>query len=266
LPALAHRDLVYTFEYTAAAITPNESDRSGEAYAWSVHSDLELPIVPRRWYVGLAHDFAAASVPGVGRAFLLGNPEIWGRGLWSSVLGLSAGGTLGVVLPVPRDLSDTDAEVLRIIRVVRPWDVAYFDDLTLTFRPSFDVRHVTGPVIFQLRQGIDWSVAMRDTKTRSSGSELAARVTFYVGVRVAEPVGLGVELWEVYELTADVPDEKRAALAISPSVRFMLPPVEPAISVLLPIASPLRGDVESYYAARVNVSFAFPWHAVRGTP
>jgi hypothetical protein len=28
--------------------------------------------------------------------------------------------------------------------------------------------------------------------------------------------------------------------------------------VLLPIATPLRGDVASYYAARINIGFSFP--------
>ena len=83
LPALAHRDLTFTFELTAAVIQPKSDDRSGDAFAYFAHTDAEYPIVPRTWFVGLSNDFASAAVPGVGTAFLLGNPELSGRGLWS---------------------------------------------------------------------------------------------------------------------------------------------------------------------------------------
>ncbi|UQA60984.1 hypothetical protein [Polyangium aurulentum] len=258
LPALAHKDLRFTFEYTAASIEPNApAGAGGRSYAWFAHTDLELPIVPRKWYMGLAYDTAAATVPGIGRDFFPGNPELTARGLWSSTQGFSAGGGLGIVLPVPRELAPDQATILRAARSIRPWDAAYFTDLTLTFRPSFDIRHVTGRFILQLRQGIDWSIALPRAKASGPGSDLTARATFYIGYRAAEPVGIGLELWEVYQLTADVPDDKRAAFAVSPSIRFILPRVQPALSVLVPLSTPLRGDVASYYGARFNVSFDF---------
>lgn len=267
LPALAHANLGYTFEYTAAFIEPNDPT-SSKAYAWFVHNEIEQPIVSRKWYIGLANDVAAASVPGVGRAIVVGNPEVWGRGVWSSALGLSSGGGLGTVLPVPRSLDPYQSEVLRTVRVVRPWDVAYFNDLTLTFRPWLDIRYVTKRLIVQLRQGIDWSIALSDDpptcvkapcdpKPPAGRTDITARLTLYAGYRATRAVGLGLELWEVYQVTADLPDDKRAAFAISPSVRFILPYVQPALSALFPIATPLRGDVASYYALRFNVGFTF---------
>ena len=86
---------------------------------------------------------------------------------------------------------------------------------------------------------------------------LTARTTLYLGYRALETIGVGLEVWEVYQLTADVPDDERAAFAISPSIRFLFPRVQPALSLLLPIATPLRGDVESYYAVRLQVGFDF---------
>ena len=270
LPALAHANLSYTFEYTAAAIEPNES-ASGMAFAWFAHHELEQPIVSRKWYFGIAHDVASASVPGVGSSILLGNPEIFGRGLWSSILGFSSGGGLGVVLPVPRDLSRNELEVLSTVRVVRPWDVAYFNDLTLTFRPWLDIRYVTRRLLVQVRQGLDWSVLLArkpecdqasttacEPMPTSRRTDITARLTLYAGYRVTKEIGLGLELWEVYQVTADIPDDQRAAFAVSPSVRFILPHVQPALSALFPIATPLRGEVASYYALRLNVGFSFP--------
>ncbi len=268
LPALAHRNLTLTFEYTAAVIQPRDPTASGDAFAYFAHTDFEYPIVPRQWFVGLANDIASAAVPGVGTAFLLGNPEIYGRGLWSSVRGLSSGGGLGVVLPTPRELSPVESEVLRTVRTVRPWDVASFSSLQLTFRPFIDIRHVTSGLILQLRQAIDWSISLTGPEdlggaTTPSGSKpritnFTARLTFYAGYRLNEQIGVGMELWETYEVTKELPnDDARATFALSPSVRLMLPRVQPAISFLFPLATPLRGDVASYFAARIHLAFNF---------
>jgi hypothetical protein len=266
LPALAHRDLTFTFELTAAVIQPKADDRSGDAFAYFAHTDFEYPIVPRRWFVGLSNDVASAAVPGVGTAFLLGNPELWGRGLWVSKRGLASGGGLGVVLPTPRELSPAESEVLRTVRTVRPWDVASFSSLTLTFRPWIDIRLVTGGLVFQLRQGVDWSISLTgapEVQDSASGAKpritnFAARLTFYAGYRLSQQIGVGVEVFEVYEITKELAnDDNRATFAVSPSIRLMLPRVQPALSFLLPIATPLRGDVETYYAGRINIGFNF---------
>ncbi|WP_437286969.1 hypothetical protein [Sorangium sp. So ce406] len=260
LPGLTRRDPTFTFEYTAAVIEPESTSRASgrTAFAWYSHGEMEMPLVPRKWFVGAVHDSAAASVPGVARSILLGSPELYGRGVWSSARGLSSGGGFGVVIPVPRDVSPQEAEVLRTARVVRPWDETRFRDLTLTFRPWFDMRHITGPFIFQLRQGLDWSLVVRGLRSGERRTDIRAHTAFYFGYRIARPVGVGLELWEVYQLTEGLPDDRRATFAISPSVRFILANVQPALSVLLPIATPLRGDVASYYAARLSVGFAFP--------
>src|SRR5262249_8131411 len=135
LPALAHPSLTYTFEYTAASIEPTGTPTGGRAYAWFTHNELEFPLESRRWYLGAAHDLAAGAVPSVGHDFFLGSPELWGRGLWSSVVGLSSGGGFGLVLPIPREPTATALKVLSTVSVVRPWDSAYFTDRILTLRP-----------------------------------------------------------------------------------------------------------------------------------
>ncbi|WP_437277642.1 hypothetical protein WME90_41445 [Sorangium sp. So ce375] len=265
LPGLTARDPTFTFEYTAAVIETDAASRAGgrSAFAWYSHGEMETPLVPRKWFVGAVHDSAAASVPGVERSILLGSPEVYARGVWSSVRGLASGGGFGVVLPVPRDVSRDRAEVLRTARVVRPWDETRFRELTLTFRPWFDMRHITGPFIFQLRQGLDWSLVVRGLRAGERRTDITARTAFYFGYRLARPVGVGLELWEVYQLTQDLPDDRRATFAISPSVRFILANVQPALSVLFPVTTPLRGDVASYYAARFSVGFTFPTGAPR---
>jgi hypothetical protein len=255
LPSLAHPTLTDTFEITIASIDPGNG--AGRAYAWFLHDELEYPLVSRVWYLGAAHDVAVGAVPGVGHDVFLGAPEIWTRGLWSSLFGLSSGGGFGVVLPLPRDLSSAATVIFDTVRVVRPWDASYFTDQTVTLRPWIDVRHIVGRFMLQLRQGMDIAIVARALQKDERRIDFTARTTFYAGFRVSQAIGVGLEVWEDYEISADVPDDKRAAFAISPSVRLLLGRVQPAFSLLFPISTPLQGAAASYYAARFNVGFAF---------
>ncbi|MFT3774283.1 MAG: hypothetical protein QM820_53655 [Minicystis sp.] len=255
LPALAHPSLFNTFEITTASIDPGQN--RGRAYAFILHDEIEYPIISRVFYVGAAHDVAAGAVPGVGHNIFFGAPEIRLRGLWSSVTGLSSGGGFGVVLPLPRSLTPDAQEVFDNVRVVRPWDAPYFTDLGVTLRPWIDVRHVVGRFILQLRQGMDITILARGLKQGERRTDYTARTTAYLGFRIARPIGVGLEVWEVYQISADIPDDRRSAFAISPSVRFSLGKIEPALSLVFPIATPLRGDAASYFAARINVGFEF---------
>lgn len=253
LPALAHVAFTNTFEITGAGI--DLGAKRGVAHAFFLHDELEYPLIPRAFYVGAAHDIAFGAVPGVGKNAFFGAPEIWTRGLWSSVVGLSSGGGLGVVLPVPHALSREAREVFDTVRVVRPWDAAYFTDTVLTLRPWVDVRHLVGRFTLQLRQAMDIGVVARSLKRNERRTDYTARTTFYLGFRLAKPIGVGLEVWEVYQISALVPDDKRGAFSMSPSVRLSLGRIEPAFSVLFPIATPLGGEAHSYFAARVNVGF-----------
>ncbi len=237
----------------------------GRASALFLHDELEYPLISRKWYVGAAHDVVAGAVPGTGHDFFFGAPEIWTRGLWSSLVGLSSGGGLGVVVPIPHSLSPSAETIFETARVVRPWDAAYFTDRVLTLRPWIDIRHVVWRFVFQLRQGLDVGIATRGLKPYEHRAEYVSRTTFYTGFRVAKPIGVGLEVWEVYQISADLcrdkhpcfDDDKRAAFSVSPSVRLLLGRIEPAFSLLFPVATPLRGEAASYWAARFNVGFAF---------
>lgn len=196
---------------------------------------------------------------------MFGNPEIWARGMWVSASGLGAGGGVATTLPLPRSFSENDREVVRAIRVVQPWDYSHYQDLTLTVRPFFDLRHVVGPVVFQLRQGIDISVLLRDLADQENRYDLTALANVYVGVQPIRLLELGLDFTEVYQITADVSspscitpcDEHRAAQAISPSIRLNIPRISPTVSAIFPLATPLRAEVASYYALRVHLAASF---------
>jgi hypothetical protein len=278
LLGLSHGRAMLHFDYTFASAEPTDivsraTLPGARAYAYAARWLLESPITSPRWYVGAAHDVAGASVPagptpGSGGSSLVpGNPEIWGRGLWTSEIGLSAGGGLGLVIPAPRKYSGVEDEVVRAVRVVRPWDVPHFEDRTLTLRPFLDLRHVTGPVTLQMRQGIDAAFRLRELGLLENRYDLAGLLRVYVGLRATSFMTIGLEIEELYELTADVSsprcpapcDEGRSALAFEPSVRLHLGGMTGALSMLVPLATPLRSEVASYMAARVHVDLPLPW-------
>jgi UDP-3-O-acyl-N-acetylglucosamine deacetylase len=260
LQALVHEGLAVNLGLTGATMVPSpgpDGAPTARSYAWFLHAEAEQPFIGRSWYVGLEEDVAGGAVPGVGASDFVSSPELWIRGIWFGRLGLSSGGGLGLVVPTPRDLDAATQRVLDAVRVARPWDEALFDPLTLTVRPWFDVRHVTGRVILQLRQGLDVSVALKSSAAFQEGAAFTAIGGFYTGVRVTPWLGVGLELWETYAITAEVSDDARAAFSLSPSVRIMTPGFEPAFSVVLPISTPLRGAAQSYAAARIDLSLRF---------
>lgn len=276
LPGLSHDGWAFDFEYTVAAaratdVVSFEPIDDQRALAYTARWLVDGAIIPRRWYVGVSNDVGAASVPSGttpdtgGSTLLLGNPELWMRGLGSSETGLSAGGGLAVVVPVPRTFSPLELEVVRVVRAVRPADYPHFRDLTFTSRPFFDIRHVIGPVRLQLRQGVDVAIVLRDVQERENRYDLAAFAIGYVGVKLFEQLTLGLEVSEVYQLTADVStprcalpcDSLRVQVSMSPSIRFHIPPLAPAISVQFPLSTPLRAEVASYVAGRLHLEVLF---------
>jgi hypothetical protein len=248
LPDLTHRALAVSLESTFASIHGNplpDGTDPGRSFGWNERIEAEQAVSIRRWYVGVSEQLALGRPRDQNFLLVAGNPEVWGRALWASQVGLAYGGGLGLVLPgVPHGTSGT--EVAQTIRVLRPWDYVHFVNDDFIFRPFIDVRDIDGRVMLQLRQGIDWD--------RASGA-LTSRTTFYVGYRPSEPFGLGLEAWEVYLIKAPLSkDDGRAAYAVSPSVRLMTRVLQPAVSILLPIDRPLFDAVDSFWAVRLSVN------------
>ncbi|MBL8744342.1 MAG: hypothetical protein JNK04_24715 [Myxococcales bacterium] len=248
LPSLTHADAALELNYTGAGIGQGSL---GSAFTWMAQVAGEVPLTTRHWHAGAAWDVVSAAAEGRGRALLYGNPELWVRGVGWHASGLSTGGGLGVIVPLPRDLGRDSQSVLEVIRVIRPWDSGYFESETLTLRPVVDARLVLEPFVLQLRQGIDWSYAFDRAR-----SDIIARTGTYVGLEPVSFLTLGLELWQTYSITAEVADDERAAFTLSPSIRVKLSPLEPALSLLFPINTPLQGIATEYLALRVHVRLA----------
>jgi hypothetical protein len=137
------------------------------------------------------------------------------------------------------------------VRVVRPWDTGYFSESILTVRPAFAARVVLPPVGLQMRQGLDVSYAFDEDR-----GDVVGRIAAYVGWEPIPRVTAGLELWQIYSITADVPDSQRAAFTLSPSLRLRVRPIEPGLSFLFPLSTPLEGIATAFFAARIHVRLA----------
>ena len=274
LPELAHEQLQLRFDVGGARVLPREGahEALGSESARAIWASLqqvgaELPLEATRWYLGAAASLLEGMQREGPRALVFGNPEVWLRGTWSHRHGLSTGGSLGVVLPLPRSLAEGEVELLRAARTVRPWDSAYFDDLTLTLRPAMEFRYVEGRTVVQLRQGLDLAQPLQSSLGNeavcgSAATKLCAvrganaRSGLFVGYRLYPRLGLGAELWQTYQLTTDMDDRSRSTLAWMPNLALRLGDLEPSIACILPIGRPLRGDADSYLALLLHLDWA----------
>ncbi len=251
LPALTERAATAELVYAGAGVArvDDEGADDGPGFLWLSHLEGEVPLGTRAWHAGLAWDVASAAAAGKGRSIIWGNPELWARAVGWHESGLAGGGSLGFVLPFPRD--DEDRALEDQVRVVRPWDTGYFSDSILTIRPAFDARVVLPPVVLQMRQGLDVSYGFDDGR-----ADVVARIATYAGWELIPRVTAGLELWQIYSITAEVDDDKRAAFTLSPSLRLRTELLEPGLSFLFPLSTPLEGIATAFFAARVHVRVA----------
>lgn len=252
LPDLTHRALALTFDMTVASIQPTASEpgsRPPRTLGWFERIEAEQTLSIRRWYLGAAMGFAVGDTPA---KLAVSHPEVWGRAVWASKAGLAYGGGLGLVAPVYRYAESTrEALIEQQVRIVRPWDATSFNDQAFTFRPFVDVRAIDGPVMLQLRQGIDWALP-----TNGGEPLIASRTTFHVGYRASQLVQLGLEATEVYFIRApNVNDDERATYTLSPSIRFMTRQVQPLLSAIFPVDQTVLGVADSFWAVRAQVAF-----------
>lgn len=252
LPDLTHRDLALGLDTTLASIQPSrlsESARPPRSLGILQRLEAEKALSIRRWYLGAAMGLVSGSDE---PRIAISQPEVWGRAIWASRAGLAFGGGVGLVFPVFGYAESTrDSLIEGQVRVVRPWDFTSFNDDAFTFRPFVDVRAIDGPVLLQLRQGIDWAMPLEGGEPR-----ISSRTSLYIGYSIADTVQLGLEGSEVYFIKAPaISDEERATYTLSPSIRYKTRMVEPGISAIFPLDQTILGVADSFWAVRLNVVF-----------
>ncbi len=268
LPELTHPDVELTGESTIGFLHPSADAQTGvrppNVGAYVQRFSLEWPLGIRRFFVGGTYELAAGAPPGGGTfKFIGGNADVHARTVWATSTGLAFGGGVGVTIPIPNFNPGSDAaRISTAAATIRPWDEAFFQPGYLTFRPFFDVRDVDGPLVLQLREGLDFQLNTENWP----GFQVVAVLAAYIGYRVLRTLGVGVEAFELYYLPkgGPVPDDRRAVFAIAPSIRLMTPYVQPALSFVTNIGKPLYapvGAVDSWWALRLAATVV--WDPVR---
>jgi hypothetical protein len=108
---------------------------------------------------------------------------------------------------------------------------------------------------------VDLSLRLRDPTASEHRVDFAALTSFFAGVRVWRPLSVGLELFEVYQITEDVAspsclapcDQHRVQFTLAPSLRLEWRHITPTLSALFPLSTPLRAEVASYYATRLHL-------------
>jgi len=254
LPELTHSDGEATAEWTAGAFYPRDaSTLRGHVPIHVLRLAAEVPIHHRALFVGGTYEAALGSPATTRGPFALGgNLEVHGRAVWSTSTGLAFGAGLGLMLPTASiDPNSIDAFSLAQAAIaLRPWDHAFFQDGSLAFRPFVDVHDTVGLFLIQFRGALEWTIDVR----RGTGQRANSIATLYLALRVTETVALGVEGYQLYIIDAPVADERRAFFAISPSVRMMLPRVQPSVGILRSIGAPYYPATDNTMAMRVGLT------------
>ncbi len=262
LPELTHRWFEITQESNLAALQFQDPTVKAARTVRIERLSLEVPIVPHRWYAGAGYDaLFTHTYDGSPRA-AFGNPEIWGRGAWSSSYGLSFGGGVAMVAPLTTFESQESRTLAGEAITARGWDRALWDPSSFTFRPFLDVRDVTGIFTLQYRQALEFAFDVRDV----GSYRISAIGTLYVGVMATKAVTFGAELIEYYRLDPGISDVDRAYFAVGLNMRLTTRFFQPTIGIMSNIGSPLSAIAriggapldsapESFIGLRIGMTF-----------
>ncbi len=244
---LTHPKIEGTLEATVGAILANAGGEISHAYVQRLN--VEVPLGLRRWYVGANYELAAS-----GGRVVSGNLEIDGRTLWATRTGLAFGGGLGLFVPTAQFAQASPAGSTALAAAtLRPWDVSFFVPNAIGARPFVDVRAIDGAFVVQFRQALD----LLATADALAQHYVFATVGVYLGLWATRAVAAGFEAFESYAIDAPgIRDGNRAAVVLSPSVRLVLPWVEPAISAFTNIGTPLQGASDRVWGFRVAFTVA----------
>ncbi len=242
IPDLTHAYPELNLETTLASVTYNDAAVQGTTYVRVDRLSFEAPFKlfgVKHWYVGAAYDAAIGHDEDGSPRFVSGNPEIWARGVWTAVYGLSFGGGFSLVIPTgsysQNDPSAAPATLAFAAIAARGWDRALFDPDNATLRPFLDVRLVTGPITVQYRQALEIATDFGDVAFR-----LAAVGTFSFGVRFSKLLSATADLIEYYRLESGLADDARPYFAVGAHVELATRYFQPSIGIMTNIGSPLN--------------------------
>jgi hypothetical protein len=252
LPHLAHGGADASLD----GLVTTARSASGDASIGLLLASAEAPFgALQRLYLGGRLPLAAAVTrSGAGTRSVAGNLELGARVVFPMPAWLAFGGGLGFVLPTARFDHDSPAEEAAALAAsLEPTEIALLAPKAIGVRPTIDLRLLRGPIVVQLRDGVDM---VFDTGRRWQLGA-AGRLVAHVGAVLLERFELSLEASQIYFFTkgdlfgVDVSDGKRTALTFGPFARVGLGAVDLGVGAVGNIQSPLATGIDRFVALRI---------------
>ena len=254
MPELTHPDGEVTLEQTTGSLTPRGFGNVGHLPVQVTSIAAEQPIVSRLVFAGAAYEAAYGSPSSPEHSkWIGGNFEVYARAVWATRNGLAFGGGLGVTFPTAQFSRGSSVNDLSQAAIaLRPWDYTFFTQGIFAVRPFIDIRYILGPMIFQVRETMDSTFDVEN----GGNFDLDIASTFYVAVRPRKDLAVGVEMGELYRVFTETTlvDSERTDFTISPSVRLILPRLQPAFSAMTNVGSTYYGSANRIWAVKTTLT------------
>ncbi len=210
----------------------------------------------RRVYVGATWALAAVAEDGSSAKVVSGNVEGHVRVVFPMPSWLAVGAGIGVVAPTARWAHGSPAQAAAVAAAsLDPTELVMLTPDALGFRPVLDMRLVRGPVVAQLRDGLDFALdTASDYRLRTT-----SRLVGHIGVLASPDVEVSVEGSQQYFLTngdyygVPITDDTRSLITLGPGVRLAFRDVDVGLAAATNVFSPLSDRFDRFVAVRLSI-------------
>ncbi len=204
----------------------------------------------RRVYVGLEWPLAGAQGKVVS-----GNVTATTRFVFPMPSFLAASAGIGVALPTARFAHGGAAQSAAVAAAsLEPTELVALTPDAFALRPVVDFRIVRGPLVAQLRDGLDFALDTLDGRIRTT-----ARILAHVGVLTSRDVELSVEGSQQYFFGngdyygPEITDANRSAVVFGPGARFAFRDVDLGLQATTNIGDTLSDRFGRFVAVRLSL-------------
>jgi hypothetical protein len=205
----------------------------------------------RRVYVGASWTLAGAT----GKV-ASGNVEGTVRVVFPMPSWLAFGAGVGLVVPTARWSHASPAHRAAVDAAsLDPTELIAFTPDVVGIRPVLDMRFVRGPLVAQLRDGLDFALdTATDYRVRTTG-----RLLVHIGILASDDVELSMEATQLYFFTngdyygPDVHDDNRTAMTFGPGARIAFSDVDLGISGSTNVDAPLSDRFGRFFSVRLSI-------------
>ncbi len=234
---------------------------------------VEFPLRPLPIYLGFSYAGGLGAADGLAPRPATGAIALGGRAAWGSAMGFAFGGGFDVLVPTRLRGDDRfrDADPVgplairsayrgaadRVATFAGPEADAFWPR-GVVFRPSVDLRLVTGRFVFQAREAIGLAIDARAPFGTEAQSRITASLTLYAAYRLSSAVAIDLETAEFYLVsgTETTEDGRRARFLVTPGLRLLALRGTPTLS--FPIAPrPTADDAQAAFGVKAGMTFVF---------